>query len=146
LQQVILTPGNQYIIFSFSASDSFTNIGAGSNATGVMFTATGDAVPTTWSHGSILQQISFPTNMLLATGLAQAELKKEDTAGLTGDFDLRFTIARGDTVYVGTLAEADVVLFHNALTVVSADEITDPVAVTSVRSALNPTIICRPVL
>jgi len=115
LQRVILTPGNQYIISSFGASDVFTNIGAGSNATGVIFTATGDAVPTTWTHSSILQQVSFPTNMLLASGLLTAELLKGDTVGKSGVFDLRISISTTDATYIGSGVQTDVMFAPGAI-------------------------------
>lgn len=46
-----LVTGNSYRISAFLAGDDFTNIGAGSNATGVEFTATG-TTPTTWTNSS----------------------------------------------------------------------------------------------
>jgi hypothetical protein len=48
-----LTIGCRYYIKSYVASDSFTNVGAGSNATAVSFTATG-TTPTTWTNSSQL--------------------------------------------------------------------------------------------
>lgn len=43
--------GSEYEIVNYVAGDDFTNIGASSNATGVIFVATGD-VPASWSAGS----------------------------------------------------------------------------------------------
>jgi hypothetical protein len=43
----------RYIITNFVAGDDFTNVGAASNATGVIFQATG-TTPTTWTNGSKL--------------------------------------------------------------------------------------------
>lgn len=43
----------RYYIVEYKAGDDFTNIGAGSNATGVEFDATG-TTPTTWTNGSRL--------------------------------------------------------------------------------------------
>ncbi len=51
-----LTIGFRYRITSYVASDSFTNVGAASNATGVEFTATG-TTPTTWTNSSVLIRI-----------------------------------------------------------------------------------------
>lgn len=48
-----LTIGRRYYIKSYVASDDFTNVGAGSNATAVSFTATG-TTPTTWTNSSQL--------------------------------------------------------------------------------------------
>lgn len=52
-----VTNGKRYRIRDFNAGDSFTNIGAGSNATGQVFTATG-TTPTTWTNGSELIEIT----------------------------------------------------------------------------------------
>lgn len=48
-----LVVGYRYIITTFVAGDNFTNVGAASNATGVVFVATG-TTPTTWANGSTL--------------------------------------------------------------------------------------------
>ena len=49
----LLVVGETYTIVSDQAGDDFTNIGAATNATGVVFAATG-TTPTTWTHGSTL--------------------------------------------------------------------------------------------
>jgi hypothetical protein len=46
----------RYRIDNYVSGDDFTNLGAGSNASGVEFIATG-TTPTTWSNGSSLRQI-----------------------------------------------------------------------------------------
>jgi len=48
--------GQRYRIATFVAGDNFTNVGASSNATGVVFTATG-TTPTTWTNGSALVKV-----------------------------------------------------------------------------------------
>lgn len=48
-----LTVGVTYKIITFVTGDVFTNVGAASNATDVVFTATG-TTPTTWTHASTL--------------------------------------------------------------------------------------------
>ncbi len=48
-----ITNGVKYLIQDYVVGDDFTNIGAASNATGVMFTSTG-TTPTTWTKGSSL--------------------------------------------------------------------------------------------
>jgi hypothetical protein len=53
-----LTVGLYYQIVTFVAGDNFTNVGAGSNASGVIFKATG-TTPTTWSNGSTVNTVSF---------------------------------------------------------------------------------------
>lgn len=49
----VLVVGRPYRIHTFVAGDSFTNVGAASNATGVDFIATG-TTPTTWTNSSVL--------------------------------------------------------------------------------------------
>ena len=46
-----LIVGQSYVITTFVAGDDFTNVGAASNASGVVFTATG-TTPTTWTNAS----------------------------------------------------------------------------------------------
>ena len=53
-----LVVGQDYIITTFVAGDDFANVGAASNATGVVFTATG-TTPTTWSNASTLTVNAF---------------------------------------------------------------------------------------
>ena len=48
-----ITTGQAYRITTFVAGDDFTNVGAGSNATGVEFIATG-TTPTVYTNGSTL--------------------------------------------------------------------------------------------
>jgi hypothetical protein len=48
-----LVSGRGYKILSYVSDDDFTNLSAGSNATGVVFTASG-TTPTHWAHGSVL--------------------------------------------------------------------------------------------
>lgn len=55
-QSGLLTTGGIYTIVAFVAGDSFTNVGAASNATGITFVATG-TTPTTWSNGSALRRV-----------------------------------------------------------------------------------------
>ncbi|MEA3188082.1 MAG: hypothetical protein QOD99_1912, partial [Chthoniobacter sp.] len=53
----LLTSGKRYLISAFIAGDVFTNLGAASNATGVIFTATG-TTPITWTNASTLYEIT----------------------------------------------------------------------------------------
>lgn len=52
----LLVTGAKYKIITFVAGDNFTNVGAGSNATGVVFVASG-TTPTTWTNGSTLSPV-----------------------------------------------------------------------------------------
>ena len=63
-----LTRGKRYRITTFVAGDSFTNVGAGSNATGVEFVATG-TTPTTWTNASTLNQIGSILDADLSAGV-----------------------------------------------------------------------------
>ncbi len=58
-----LTIGEQYQITNYTAGDSFTNVGAASNATGVTFVATG-TTPAVWTHGSSVQPVSTLTGFI----------------------------------------------------------------------------------
>ena len=51
-----LSSGQKYIILDYNAGDDFTNVGAASNTTGVIFVASA-SVPTTWSNGSTLSLV-----------------------------------------------------------------------------------------
>ena len=53
----VLVSGKRYQITTFVAGDSFTNVGAASNASLVEFVASG-TTPTTWSNGSTLIEIT----------------------------------------------------------------------------------------
>jgi hypothetical protein len=53
----LLVVGAKYKIVTFVAGDSFTNVGAASNATGVVFTASG-TTPTTWTNLSVLSPVA----------------------------------------------------------------------------------------
>lgn len=69
----LLTNAKRYEIINFVAGDVFTNIGAASNATGIVFTATG-TTPTTWTNGSELQEVTAdivynPTETQIQTAL-----------------------------------------------------------------------------
>jgi len=58
-----LTVGQKYRIDTYVSADDFTNVGAGSNATGVEFVATG-TTPTTYSNGSTLRTIGCVVALL----------------------------------------------------------------------------------
>jgi len=51
-----LIVGRVYTIIDYNLGDDFTNVGAGSNATGTQFTATG-TLPAIWTNGSTLESI-----------------------------------------------------------------------------------------
>lgn len=69
IQMLSGTPvsGRKYVIVSFATGDTFTASGAGSNATGVVFTANGTA-PGTWTHGSILSPVGTGNVSVTVTG------------------------------------------------------------------------------
>lgn len=48
-----LVVGRSYKIITYTSDDNFANVGAASNAAGVIFTATG-TTPTHWEHSSVL--------------------------------------------------------------------------------------------
>lgn len=52
-----LVTGKTYLILTYEAGDDFTNVGAAANTDGEFFTATG-TTPTTWTNGSVLQDVT----------------------------------------------------------------------------------------
>lgn len=76
-----LVVGRRYEISSFLAGDDFTNVGAGANTTGTVFTATG-TTPTTWSHSSIVKEITL--NIDYNAPLTQPGLDPSLTALMSG--------------------------------------------------------------
>jgi hypothetical protein len=109
-----LITGRKYLIQNFHTGDDFTNVGAPSNATGVIFTATGTA-PTTWTNGSILQQVNFPGNFSIQDGLFQAELLASDTVPLSDLFELRVSLSVTASMYIGTGAQTDVLCMPDVI-------------------------------
>jgi len=73
-----LEVGAVYTITTYVSNDDFTNVGAGSNAAGVRFTATG-TTPTHWAHSSVLAREG---NWNLAAGNAV-----DKSAGYPGVFE-----------------------------------------------------------
>lgn len=111
-----LTVGQPYIIANFQTGDDFTNVGASSNATGVMFTATGDT-PTDWTHGSVLQPVTLPDNITITDGLFEAELLRADTKPLDGDYELRITLSFVNPIFIQSGAQTDVLCLPEALSI-----------------------------
>ncbi len=77
----LLQVGEQYTILLYTASDDFTNVGAGSNATGIIFTATG-TTPSDWSNGSKLTNRPYtPQN----SGIIVKDVNGDEVFRLWGD-------------------------------------------------------------
>ena len=98
----VLVSGSRYLITSFQAGDNFSNVGASSNGTGVVFVATGTA-PTTWTNGSQLEEITvdLPNN---ATA-AQAATALNATAAVTGAGGVSL-VAQAPGVFIVTFTAA----------------------------------------
>jgi hypothetical protein len=71
-----LITGRYYQIKTYISNDDFTNLGAASNATGVIFKATG-TTPTHWAHASVLNEILVPFIIGNVNG--------NSTVGINGD-------------------------------------------------------------
>lgn len=116
-----VTNGKRYKIVNYVAGDNFTNIGAASNATGVVFTASG-TTPTTWTNFSSLQEAT--TNLGYAPTYGQIQTALDACAwvtseggitvtGSSGFFYFTFTVAStraqmsGDTTNLAPLSIAD---------------------------------------
>lgn len=63
-----LVVGKRYIISSYVAGDSFTNVGAAANATGQVFTATG-TTPTTWTNSTQIMRLGAMIDLDLSQGI-----------------------------------------------------------------------------
>jgi hypothetical protein len=77
-----LTSGKRYQIATFVAGDNFTNVGASSNATGVIFTATG-TTPTTWTHASTICEITADISGFTTSDI-QSALNATQAIGANG--------------------------------------------------------------
>lgn len=77
-----ITTGKRFKIITYVAGDSFTNVGAASNATGVVFTATG-TTPTTWTHLSVLQEVT--TNLAYNAAASDVQAALNSTAFITAE-------------------------------------------------------------
>lgn len=74
-----LVVGKTYKIETFESGDDFTNVGASSNATGVVFKATG-TTPTTWTNSSSLVQpavieLDFFNCYIMGSGIESYQYK-----------------------------------------------------------------------
>jgi hypothetical protein len=67
-----LVVGQRYSILLFVSGDSFTNVGAASNTTGVIFVATG-TTPTTWTHSSQISLLPPDSSLFNSYELAQLQ-------------------------------------------------------------------------
>lgn len=76
----LLVTGKRYYIKTFVAGDSFTNVGAASNASGVLFTATG-TTPTTWTNASALQEVT--ADLSVAATATEVQTALNATAAIT---------------------------------------------------------------
>ncbi len=76
-----LTSAKRYQIQTYVAGDSFTNVGAAANETGVIFTASG-TTPTTWTNGSTLIEIT--TDIAYSATAAVLEAALEATQAIVG--------------------------------------------------------------
>lgn len=71
-----------YKIVTFVPGDNFTNIGAASNATGVIFTASG-TTPTTWTNGSTLHEVTADLSYAATAAQMQTALNAMTKPGVT---------------------------------------------------------------
>lgn len=96
-----LTVGIAYRLTDWITNDDFTNVGAGSNADGIEFVATG-TTPTTWTNSSIVNT------------MIECQLKCLDSAG-------NFTTYEGDLILLtknvtGTIDDAFTVPYAGRIT------------------------------
>jgi len=111
-----LVVGRKYIIATYNSGDDFTNVGAASNATGVIFIATGDT-PATWTNSSVLNWMNSGPSVGLTDGLLVLELLYADSAKLDGLYELRLFLSTTDTDYIASLAQTDAICYPDAIDV-----------------------------
>jgi hypothetical protein len=85
----VLNIGERYIIHEFIAGDSFTNVGASSNATGIIFVATG-TTPTTWTNSSKIRKV-------LSKDYQHPFVEGDDGETYVGDGNILYKIADDGT-------------------------------------------------
>lgn len=85
-----ITSGKRYQITIFAAGDDFTNVGAGENATGVLFVASG-TTPTTWTHASTLTEITTDLAFDIGTTALQAALNAMASITAAGGITVSIT-------------------------------------------------------
>lgn len=88
--------GKRYQIITFIAGDDFTNVGAASNASGVIFTATG-TTPTTWTHSSVLNEITG--NLAYNAAASDVQTALNATGWITSAGGVAVTIPPGTTLF-----------------------------------------------
>jgi hypothetical protein len=72
-----LTIGKYYEITTYLGSDDFTNVGAASNASGVVFKATGDT-PTNWAGESVVSDITHTVATTSDVAASASKWKEDD--------------------------------------------------------------------
>ena len=97
-----LVASKRYRITTYVSADSFTNVGAASNATGVEFVATG-TTPTTWANASTLNRIGGLVDLDFTVG-AGYQATDRSTNALHGTLfnGVDFTVPRRMAVLYAT--------------------------------------------
>lgn len=72
-----------YIIYDYQAGDDFTNVGAASNATGVIFTKN-NGLPNDWTNGSTLIEVTHALDYNTTAALIQTALNATYEIGASG--------------------------------------------------------------
>jgi len=111
-----LTIGARYRIAEFNGPDDFTNVGAIANITGETFEATG-TTPTSWGASSQVQEIVAASNVFVEDGSIQVELLAGDTVNLSGAFEIRISVSKLDTDYIGSGAQTQVFCLEDAIVI-----------------------------
>lgn len=97
-----LVASKRYRITTYVSADSFTNVGAASNATGVEFVATG-TTPTTWTNASTLNRIGGLVDLDFTVG-AGYQATDRSTNALNGTLfnGVEFTVPKKVAVLYAT--------------------------------------------
>jgi hypothetical protein len=99
-----LVASKRYRITTYVSADSFTNVGAASNTTGVEFVATG-TTPTTWTNASTLNQIGGLVDLDFTVGTGY-QATDRSTNSLHGTLfnGVEFTVPKKVAVVYATTA------------------------------------------
>ncbi len=108
----LLTTGKRYFISAFNAGDNFSNVGAATNAAGVIFIASG-TTPTVWTHASSLYEITADQAFNVAAADLQTALNATAAITAAGGVTVTLEETANYLVTFNTLA-AQVLLGWNA--------------------------------
>lgn len=104
-----MTNGKHYLISAYVAGDDFTNVGADSNATGIIFTKSNGS-PTVWSNGSTIVEVTDAVAYNVTAAALQTALNATAAIGANGVTVSKPTAAAIYSVQWNTVGAASLLL------------------------------------